>query len=56
MPQNHGLLKYIFTEKLLKKMLGAPPPGYTFEPRLVSVDQNGKSKAANSAPAPSGAR
>ena len=34
-------------EKLLKKMLDAPPPGYQFEPRLVPVDQNGENKAAN---------
>jgi len=36
-------------EKLLKKMLDAPPPGYQFEPRLVPIDQNGQNKAANSA-------
>jgi len=28
-------------EKLLKKMLDSPPPGYTFEPRLVPAGQNG---------------
>src|SRR5437588_8727347 len=39
-------------EQLLKKMLDAPPPGFTFEPRLIAVDQNGQSKAANGAPAP----
>jgi len=38
-------------EKLLKKMMEAPPPGFTFEPRLVPVDQNGEKKAATSAPA-----
>jgi hypothetical protein len=43
-------------EALLKKMLDAPPPGFTFEPRLVAVDQNGQSKAANGAPAPGGAK
>ena len=26
-------------EALLKKMLDAPPPGFTFEPRLVAIDQ-----------------
>src|SRR5206468_8310666 len=25
-------------EKLLKKMMEAPPPGFTFEPRLVPTD------------------
>jgi hypothetical protein len=29
-------------EKLLKKMLDSPPPGFTFEPRLVPVEQNGR--------------
>jgi len=33
-------------EKLLKRMLEAPPPGFTFEPRLVPLDQNDKNKAA----------
>jgi hypothetical protein len=45
-------------EKLLKRMLDAPPPGYEFQPKLVPMDQNsqpaatnGAGKAANAAPA-----
>ena len=34
-------------EKLLKKMMEAPPPGFEFKPKLVPVDQNGQNKAAN---------
>jgi len=33
-------------EKLLKKMLDAPPPGFTFEPRLVPTGQNHENKEA----------
>src|SRR5260370_17231423 len=43
-------------EKLLKKMMEAPPPGFEFRPKLVPVDQNGQpttkngeNKAANTA-------
>jgi len=43
-------------EKLLKRMLDAPPPGYQFQPKLVPIDQtgqpttkNGENKAANAA-------
>jgi len=35
-------------EKLLKRMLDAPPPGSKFEPKLVPVDQNGQPVAKNS--------
>jgi hypothetical protein len=37
-------------EKLLKRMLDAPPPGYEFQPELVPVDRNseGKSPSAGS--------
>jgi len=34
-------------EKLLKKMLDAPPPGFTFEPRLVPTGQNGQPTVNN---------
>jgi len=34
-------------EKLLKKMLDSPPPGYQFQPKLVPIDQNGQPKAKN---------
>ena len=43
-------------EKLLKKMMEAPPPGYEFQPKLVPVDQNGENKAANSPAARAGAK
>ena len=33
-------------EKLLKKMMEAPPPGFKFEPRPVPTDQNGQNNAA----------
>jgi len=36
-------------EKLLKKMMEAPPPGYEFRPKLVPVDQNDNNKAATTA-------
>jgi len=45
-------------EKLLKRMLDAPPPGYEFQPKLVPIDQDGQptankggNKAANGASA-----
>jgi len=34
-------------EKLLKRMLDSPPPGYQFQPKLVPVDQNGQPRANN---------
>jgi len=37
-------------EKLLKRMMDAPPPGFEFKPKLVPVDQNGEHRAANGAP------
>ena len=48
MPESDGVVKYIFTEKMLKKMLDAPPPGFKFEPKLVPVDQKGQPAAKNS--------
>jgi len=38
-------------EKLLKKMLDSPPPGYEFQPKLVPTTKTGENKAANGAPA-----
>ena len=35
-------------EKLLKKMMEAPQPGFELKPKLVPIDQNGQNKAANS--------
>jgi len=42
-------------EKLLKKMMEAPPPGFEFKPKLVPVDPKGQNNAANSASAAGGA-
>jgi len=50
-------------EKLLKKMLDAPPPGFEFRPKLVPIDPNGQpttnnggNQAANGANTAAGAR
>jgi hypothetical protein len=50
-------------ERLLKKMLDSPPPGYEFQPKLVPIDQNSQpadnnseNKAASGAPVPGGTR
>jgi len=34
-------------EKLLKRMMEAPPPGYEFHPKLVPIDQNGQATSNN---------
>ena len=38
-------------EKLLKRMLDGPPPGFEFQPKLVPVDKKGQAPASDSAPA-----
>jgi len=38
-------------EKLLKKMLDSPPPGYEFKPKLVPTAKNVETEVATSAPA-----
>jgi hypothetical protein len=43
-------------EKLLKKMLEAPPPGYEFQPKLVPINQNSKTPLATAANPAAGVR
>jgi hypothetical protein len=43
-------------EKLLKKMLEAPPPGYEFQPKLVPINQNSDTPAVTAATPAAGAR